>query len=76
MTGYGVKIVNDGDLPQDVEWMFVKRKDGSLVLCIAHSSAGCARALSEAWAAYRCITRQEDGAIPLQREALRPRIVI
>lgn len=62
MQGYGVKIVADDVMPDGVEWMFVKMKDGALVLWLAHSSAGCARTLAEAWAAFRCI-EQPGGLI-------------
>lgn len=68
MQGYGVKIVGDDVMPDNAEWMFVKMKDGSLILLLAHSSAGCARVLSEAWAAYRCLEEREQPSIPRQRE--------
>lgn len=69
MTGYGVKIVRDGSLPPDVDWMFVKSSDGAMVLYLTTSSAGCARALAEAWAAFRAIQRPTP-TIPQQPRAL------
>lgn len=68
MTGYGVKIVGDDVLPDGVEWMFVKRESGVLVLWIARSAAGSARALAEAWAASRRIERTSAAPLPRQRE--------
>jgi hypothetical protein len=57
MPDYGVKIVADDDMPEDFDWMFARRHDGSLVLVMTRSASGCERALSEAWAAYRCIEK-------------------
>lgn len=71
LSGYGVKIVRDGELPADIDWMFVKGEDGALVLYLTQASAGCARALSEAWAAYRVLER-EAAAIPCQEMRVAP----
>lgn len=64
MAGYGVRIVGDDTLPEDREWMFVEKTDGSIALWLAYSSAGSARVLSEAWAAFR---RMQQADIPQQR---------
>lgn len=63
---YGVRVVRDDEMPVDREWMFVIRTDGSLVLWLARSSAGSARVLSEAWAAFRAI---ECAHVPQQRQS-------
>ena len=59
MPNYGVKIVADDDMCEDVDWAFAKRHDGSMVLIMTRSAAGCERTLSEAWAAYRCMERSQ-----------------
>lgn len=69
MTGHSVKIVGDDEMPEDVEWMFVKNTDGSMILCISRSAAGCSRALAEAWAAYRrmALPLPSSVGVPVQR---------
>ena len=67
VTGYGVKIVRDGDLPENIEWMFVKTTGGGLLLYLTQTSAGCARALAEAWAAYRAL---DVAHLPTQRRGV------
>lgn len=68
MTSYGVRVVDDDVLPDGMEWMFVKMKDGGLQLWLANSSSGCPRVLSEAWAAYRCIEHGALVTVPWQCE--------
>lgn len=71
-TGYGVRIVGDDALPADVDWMFVKQSNGALTLYMSKSAAGCARALSEAWAAYRAMSGTATyPKVPTQRGPLR-----
>lgn len=65
--GYGVRIVADDAMPEDREWLFLEKTDGSLVLWLTYSSAASPRALSSAWAAYR---RIQSADVPEQR---RPR---
>lgn len=65
MNGYGIKIVGDDALPEDIEWMFVRTTSGDLLLFLSQSAAGCSRSLAEAWAAYRRMAAGEG--LPLQR---------
>lgn len=70
-TNYGVKIVGDDALPDDIDFMFVKTTGGEVLLYMGRSAARNPRALAEAWASYRCI---EAGKVrvPSQRPALEP----
>lgn len=66
MTGYGVRIIADEAMSQDVDWMYVKQSDGTLVLYLSVSASGCARTLAEAWAAYRSL--EVPTLVPRQRD--------
>jgi hypothetical protein len=64
-VGYGIKIVGDDDLPSGIEWAFIKTTGGGLLLCLARTSAGSARVLAEAWAAFQKIHRGHQIEQPL-----------
>lgn len=70
MTGYGVKIVGDEDLPENINWMFVKMTTGELLLILTRSASGCSRILAEVWAAYRQLETPSP-MLPGQRRASR-----
>lgn len=56
---YEVRVVRDGELPGEHEWMFVKTTDG-LVLLIESAAVRNQRVLAEVWAARRCM--RADGS--------------
>lgn len=56
-----MKIVADEAMPLDIDWAFACI-DGDTVLIMSRSASGNERALSEAWAAYRCMSEAKGRA--------------
>lgn len=67
---YGVKFVEDHELPEGREWMLTHRRDTGRTRLWVTRSAVCERVLEEAWAGYRLLLMNQarEALVELPRQ--------